>query len=111
MNQLLRSHADAIVTEAIRQVQPDEAVRRVLSGRSFDGKGRLLLIAAGKAAWSMARAAWDCLGDRLNGGVVITKHDHAQGPIGPLTIREAGHPVPTGTPSPPQRRPWLSPGT
>lgn len=94
MNQLLRSHADAIVTEAIRQVQPSEAVRRVLSGRSFDGKGRLLLIAAGKAAWSMARAAWDCLGDRLDGGVVITKHDHAQGPIGPLTIREAGHPVP-----------------
>lgn len=39
-------------------------------------------------------AALKQLGDRISGGVVITKYDHAQGPIGPLTIWEAGHPVP-----------------
>lgn len=39
-------------------------------------------------------AAHKQLGDRISGGVVITKYDHAQGPIGPLTIWEAGHPVP-----------------
>ena len=39
-------------------------------------------------------AARKQLGDRISGGVVITKYDHAQGPIGPLTIWEAGHPVP-----------------
>ena len=33
-------------------------------------------------------------GGRLDGGIVITKHGHAQGPIGSLLIREAGHPVP-----------------
>lgn len=33
-------------------------------------------------------------GDRLSGGIVITKHGHAEGSIGPFLIREAGHPVP-----------------
>ena len=78
---------------AIRAVQPDAAVRRALDGRDF-GPGRLVLVAAGKAAWSMARAAHDCLGGRVSGGIVITKHGHAQGPIGDLAIREAGHPGP-----------------
>ena len=54
----------------------------------------MVLVAVGKAAWSMARAACDCVGGRLDGGIVITKHGHAQGPIGSLLIREAGHPVP-----------------
>ena len=34
------------------------------------------------------------MGGRLDGGIIITKHGHAQGPIGSLLIREAGHPVP-----------------
>jgi len=34
------------------------------------------------------------VGGRLDGGIIITKHGHAQGPIGSLLIREAGHPVP-----------------
>ncbi len=42
----------------------------------------------------MTAAAHKQLGDRISGGVVITKYDHARGPIGPLTIWEAGHPVP-----------------
>lgn len=91
----LREDCDRIVREAIRRVQPDEAVRRALSGRQFSS-GRLILVAAGKAAWSMARAAWDSVGGRVDAGVVITKYGHAQGPIGTLSIREAGHPVPDG---------------
>lgn len=89
----LRTHCNEIVSEAIRAVQPDAAVRRALIGREF-GAGRLILVAVGKAAWSMARAAMDCLGGRVDAGIVITKHGHAQGPIGSLIIREAGHPVP-----------------
>lgn len=89
----LRRDCDRIVQEAIRQVMPGPAVHRALEGRKF-GPGRLLLVSVGKAGWSMAQAAWECLGQRLDGGIVITKHGHAQGPIGPLTIREAGHPVP-----------------
>lgn len=89
----LRRDCDRIVREAIRQVQPDAAVRRALEGRSF-GSGRLITVAVGKAAWSMARAAAELLGPRMDGGIIITKYGHAQGPVPPLTIREAGHPIP-----------------
>ena len=92
MNQLLRTHADAIVREAIAAVQPDAAVRRALEGRSFPG--RVLLVAAGKAAWQMAKAASDCLGSRIEKGVVVTKYGHVMGPIANFDCYEAGHPVP-----------------
>ena len=95
MNQTLRQDADRIVRSAIARVMPGEAVRRALEGWSF-GPGRLILVSAGKAGWSMGRAAWDCLGDKISGGIVITKHGQAEGPIGPLLVREAGHPVPDG---------------
>lgn len=91
----VREDCGYIIGEAIRAVQPDAAVRRVLAERSF-GPGRLVMIAVGKAAWSMARAAWDCLESRVDDGIVITKYGHSRGPIGPLRIREAGHPVPDG---------------
>ena len=35
-----------------------------------------------------------CLGDRIEGGVVVTKYDHVKGPIGNFICCEAGHPVP-----------------
>ena len=92
MNQQLRSHADRIVREAIAAVQPDAAVQRALSGMEFPG--RVLLVAAGKAAWQMAKAASDCLGDRIENGVVVTKYGPVMGPIANFTCFEAGHPVP-----------------
>ena len=66
--------------------------RRWRSCRPFPG--RVLLVAAGKAAWQMASAAHAQLGGRISAGIVITKYQHAMGPIGPLEICEAGHPVP-----------------
>ncbi len=92
MNQLLRSHADHIVRRAIAAVQPDAAVRRALEGMHFPG--RVLLVAAGKAAWQMAKAASDFLGDRIESGVVVTKYDHVRGPVANFSCFEAGHPVP-----------------
>ena len=92
MNTLLRNHADAIVKASIQAVLPDNAVRRALENKEFPG--RVILVAAGKAAWQMAKAAYDTLGDRLCGGVVVTKYDHVMGPIGTLQLCEAGHPVP-----------------
>ena len=92
MDQRLRTHADAIVAASIKAVQPDEAVSRALTGQEFPG--RVLLVAAGKAAWQMAKAAHDCLGDRIEDGVVVTKYDHVMGPIANFTCCEAGHPVP-----------------
>jgi len=48
MDRQLRADCDRIVQEAIRQVMPEEAVRRALAGRDF-GPGRLILVAADKA--------------------------------------------------------------
>ena len=92
MNSLLREHADKIINASINAVKPDEAVARALSGHEFPG--RVILVAAGKAAWQMARAARDCLGDRIESGVVVTKYDHVMGQIPGVTCFEAGHPVP-----------------
>ena len=48
----LRNDCDQIVRRAIAAVQPDAAVRRALEGNPFQG-GRVVLVAVGKAAWSM----------------------------------------------------------
>lgn len=92
MNSSLRSDANTIIEQSIRAVLPDEAVRRALSGRAFSG--RVLLVAAGKAAWQMASAAAAQLGDGLSAGVVVTKYDHVKWDIPHCTCYEAGHPVP-----------------
>lgn len=90
----LRSDAQTIIAASIQAVQPDAAVKRALRGRDFPG--RVVLAAAGKAAWQMARAAQECLGDRMDTGVVVTKYGHVLGPIPGCTCYEAGHPVPDG---------------
>ena len=92
MNTLLRAHADAIVKASIQAVLPDNAVRRALENKEFPG--RVVLVAAGKAAWQMAKAAYDFWGERIEHGVVVTKYDHVMGPIGNFACFEAGHPVP-----------------
>lgn len=91
MDQKLRQDADAIIRAAIAAVLPDEAVRRALKGRHFPG--RVLLVAAGKAAWQMARAAVEVLGP-VDAGVVVTKYGHVQGQLPGVACYEAGHPVP-----------------
>ena len=91
MDQKLRQDADAIIRAAIAAVLPDEAVRRALKGRHFPG--RVLLVAAGKAAWQMARAAVEALGP-VDAGVVVTKYGHVQGQLPGVICYEAGHPVP-----------------
>ena len=79
MNLTLRHDADAIVRASIQAVLPDEAIRRALA-EFRPGPGRTLLVAAGKAAWQMAKAAVDTLG-QVDGGVVVTKYDHVKGAI------------------------------
>ena len=92
MNATLRKDADRIVSESIAAVLPDEAVRRTLKDYR-PGTGKTLLVAAGKAAWQMAKAAVDTLG-RVDGGVVVTKYEHVMGEVPGVRCYEAGHPVP-----------------
>ena len=74
----LRHDADIIIKSAIHEVLPDEAVKNALSGRDF-GCGKVYLVAAGKAAWQMAKTAVDTIGDRIEAGVVVTKYEHVKG--------------------------------
>ena len=92
MNNELRKISDNIINAAINAVLPDEAVKRALSGKEFSGK--VILVATGKAAWQMAKAAEDYLGDKIDKGVVVTKYDHVKGDINRCVCIEAGHPVP-----------------
>ena len=92
MNNELHQKAMDIINDSIESVKPDEAVRRALKAFAPKG-GRVLLVAAGKAAWQMAHAAVEALG-RVDGGVVVTKYDHVKGGIPGVKCYEAGHPVP-----------------
>lgn len=92
LQQAMRADARQIIESSIQAVLPDHAVRRALQNRTFPG--RVLLIAAGKAAWRMADAASQCLGKQITAGVVVTKYGHVQGPISNVTCYEGGHPVP-----------------
>ena len=89
----LRSDADGIIEEALAAILPDAAVQKALHGHRFAG-GRIVLAAVGKAAWQMARAAADVLGERIDRGIVITKYDHVMGDLPRISCMEAGHPVP-----------------
>ena len=92
MNEKLRQNAMTVVRESIRRVMPEAAVRRALEGREFPG--RVVVIAVGKAAWTMADAAVRSLARPVYRGVVITKYGHSRGEIPGCRCYEAGHPVP-----------------
>lgn len=88
---ILREHAQTIIDDTLKQVQPHAAVQRALEGCTFPGK--CIVIAIGKAAWTMAKAASDLLGNTIDHGVVLTKYDHSQGEIPGFIIAEGGHPL------------------
>jgi glycerate 2-kinase len=56
-------------------------------------RGRVFVTGAGKAAASLARGLEAVLGDRIDSGVVLVKHGHAQ-PLRRIRVLEGGHPVP-----------------
>jgi len=87
---------------ALRRVDAGEAVRRALrggpdalwiAGERVPGSARLRVVAAGKAAAAMAQAFEDAAGERVAGGVAVTKDGHGL-PLRRIRLREAAHPVP-----------------
>lgn len=89
----LRQDAKAIIDAALLAAQPDEAVKKALQKLPHNN-GKLLLVAVGKAAWQMAKAALDELNGNIDSGVVITKYGHSHGALPGLITLEAGHPTP-----------------
>lgn len=94
----LRRDAHRIIERTLQKIDPSEAVKRVLRealGKRPLGSGRVVLIAVGKAAWTMAKAALEVAKLRApDRGIVITKYGHSRGPLEGIEIYEAGHPVP-----------------
>lgn len=88
----LREDAFKIINKSIESVLPDKAVKEEVEKLNLSGN--VYLVAIGKAAWRMAKAAKDFLKDKIEEGIVITKYGHSQGQIEGLKIYEAGHPVP-----------------
>ena len=59
----LYQDAKSIIHRSIEANLPGAAVRNALVGHTFGGN--IHLVAIGKAAWNMAKAAHDQLGDRI----------------------------------------------
>ena len=89
----LRNDALQIAQEAVESVLPEQAVRRALQTYS-NPSGRTVVISIGKAAWRMASAAQDALGEQILRGLIVTKYGHNQGELPGFRVIEAGHPVP-----------------
>lgn len=98
----------AVVQAALAAVDPEQAVRRVLRRDGnwlmigdrqvdLDDVDRLLLVGVGKAALAMGCAAVEVLGERLSGGVLITKVINSELQVrlpASITVLEGDHPVP-----------------
>jgi len=89
----IREDANIIIKAAIRAALPDTAVHKALQNLP-SCQGRLLLVAVGKAAYQMACAACNALGEQIDTGIVITKYHHAKDDLKRIRVFEAGHPVP-----------------
>jgi hydroxypyruvate reductase len=97
----------AVQRAALEAVEPGAAVRRhvqrqgdslSVGGQTYDlaAVERVWVVGGGKAATAMVAALNASLGDRLAGGLVVTKYDHIDTSLdtGPVEVVEAGHPLP-----------------
>ncbi|MFN8513842.1 MAG: glycerate-2-kinase family protein [Chloroflexia bacterium] len=85
------------VRAAVRRAIRVEGGRLGIAEAGFEAEldelGRIVVVAVGKAAAGMAAAAEEALGDRVDGGLALTKYGSAA-PTRLIPVREAGHPTP-----------------
>jgi glycerate 2-kinase len=100
-NVLVHDDLQKIFSAGLAAADPQRAVRRalilegdaILAGQKrFEGR-RVFVLAAGKAAGPMAKAAEELLGEKVSGGLVVTKDGHDPGPEDFETVF-ASHPEP-----------------
>src|SRR5215210_3986071 len=84
----MRKDLEEIFAASLAAADPKRAVGRSLTledgaivaeGTRFEAE-RVFVLAAGKAAGAMARAADELLGEKVSGGLVVTKDGHDPGP-------------------------------
>jgi glycerate 2-kinase len=97
----VRKDLEEIWAAGLAAADPERAVGRALAleedaivadGTSFEAE-RVFVVAAGKAAGTMGRAAEELLGDKISGGLVVTKDGHDPGPED-FEVVFASHPEP-----------------
>ena len=97
----MRKDLEEIWAAGLAAADPERAVGRALAleegaivadGTSFEAE-RVFVVAAGKAAGTMGRAAGELLGDKISGGLVVTKDGHDPGPED-FEVVFASHPEP-----------------
>lgn len=103
-----RDHLESVFRAALNRVDPYAMITSRLSVEGntlavasetetirldLSSFNRILLIGAGKAGATMARAVEDVLGDRLAEGLVVVKYGHGD-EVRRTEVVEAGHPVP-----------------
>lgn len=89
----MKADALSIFNFAVNKANPYSAVYNYVSSLSFDSPP--VVIAAGKAASPMARAAFDALSGNAESVTVLTKYNHAEPDLPEsFTVSEAAHPVP-----------------
>lgn len=102
----LRSDAEEIIKAALDAANPERAIHRMIQLRdqtllvgereyALAQFRRITVVGAGKAGATMAQAVEDILGDRIQQGVVLTKHGQGRENRGRrITVLEGGHPTP-----------------
>jgi len=97
-----RARLERIFRRAVAAVHAGDAVARAIerdgaslsiAGRRIPDASRLLVLAAGKAACDMAAAVEAACGDRIAGGIAVTKEGHGRA-LARIAVRESAHPVP-----------------
>lgn len=97
----MKNHSREIFSAGLDAADPEAAVRRcvrfegnavVAGDRRFEAE-RVFVLAAGKAAGAMARAAEELFGERIAGGLIVTKYGH-EASSEKLEIIFAAHPEP-----------------
>lgn len=88
----MKSDALKIIDAALKASSPIKNITDALSKREYTDN--ITLIAAGKAACTMAKAAYDVLGNKIKKGYIITKYFHSFPLPDVFEVFEAGHPLP-----------------
>ena len=90
MDNTLYNDAKQIIDFSIKEVLPGAAVKKALENFK-EPKGKTIMIALGKAAYTMAEQTLREV--KVDKGLVVTKYAHAKGELENTTIIEAGHPL------------------
>lgn len=89
----MKTEACEIINAAIAAALPYKNTVKLIT-ELFPAENNITVIAVGKAACPMAKAAEDVLGDKIATGLLVTKYSHSDGwDFSRFEVIEASHPV------------------